>query len=457
MDATQHRHHWRAERALPPELWQEVFRCCCVADAILSAEAAPRLDNSRTARTPYDISAVCALWRTIALETAELWTFIHVCIRSQTSDQAVLAMVQTNIHRSVDQALQLLVYVAAEECYDQQVLHRAESWLGGLYDNLGMVLHRWRRCYIQLSGSLIGRLNILRKPTPVLKELILMPFHGHRAGPLPVDCDLWHRYPHLAHAPQLHRLESHCVCLLPLAPLKRLEYLSYSLRHDSVGDGPVWLALAKTPALRELHIYFPTPEDHEEYDHLLGKDILLPALETLGVYGIPGQALSFELVKMPRLRTLLVSNDACDMLGNLFGAVSGEVRHVVITSVEEMQTGFLSAHTIEGLSSLISVETLELRGLGSGIFGDHGAFFSSLAIYLPSVTRIFISHCRLHLDDCGPIAKLVDQNLESSSSQYKISFKHTTVLWDSKKPPEWYASLAQIFAEAIMVDVQDFC
>ena len=62
-------------------------------------------------------------------------------------------------------------------------------------------------------------------------------------------------YSFFSDAPRLSRLESHVLCMVPAQPLSALQTLKISLR--DVVDDPLWLTLAMTPSLEELHCYYP--------------------------------------------------------------------------------------------------------------------------------------------------------------------------------------------------------
>ncbi|KAH7099586.1 hypothetical protein BKA62DRAFT_709455 [Auriculariales sp. MPI-PUGE-AT-0066] len=440
---------------LPVEVCKEIFRR---AAPIPTSFARQDADSMRDiARAAYCFAATCRHWRDVAHKTPELWQFIYCRIDSVSSTKRFVTYVRTNLRRSAGKPL----YIVMHTIGDAGVFMRLNDtrFLDEMYDLLAKEVYRWRRCLFEVHGFIAERLyESLRGATLFLEELIMLPPQGYRDAPLLVEWDEvagTRDAGILPAAPSLRRLESHVACAVPMDSLRRLTYLSISLR-DGSSEEPLWHFLKQTPALTELHVYFSTDMTRYGEEASPSDEITLPNLEILGVYGIPGGAEAFYWLNMPRLRTLVVSAEWCWALQPLCAAVSRMVKHVVITSVEVVEKvgTYLRGYDADALSPLLNVETIELRGLLEDTLDsdDLKGFFAHLHTHFPRLRRLLVSNCRFRLAACRPISDFV-QWRQAQSQPFKLSFVNTVLARTSRKPLSWYnAFVASQFAGANIED-----
>ncbi|KAH7099487.1 hypothetical protein BKA62DRAFT_709725 [Auriculariales sp. MPI-PUGE-AT-0066] len=354
--------------------------------------------------------------------------------------------------------------------------HRPRRRLRPRADFFGDTRTRWRAC--PSLGQRLDRppgtendeqLEVFRKPMPLLEEIVLISGVTVTKGEL-IDRD-WQSYnshrdlpPYLGDSPRLRYLESHVMCIVPKQPLVHLEYLSYSLR--DVEDEPLWLMLQMTPALRELTMNFCGHPLRQVLCVSLSAEIMLPALTRLGVYGLPGNSDWMGKIKMPLVHTLSCSIESCDQLIDLFDALSQQITHLILTSIEEESIGYLGHRDAEAICHLTAVETFELAGLCEDIFeGEDESFFRYLLDAAKAqctgsparCRRLIIRNSQMGMQWSENVMRYVGSRMAAASEEggppfgvHLENFTFNARAMEGVENPNWFYECKKFFVGAVI-------
>ncbi|KAH7099460.1 hypothetical protein BKA62DRAFT_307134 [Auriculariales sp. MPI-PUGE-AT-0066] len=404
---------------LPTELFQEVFAFAVGSpkDVHLHSDIAPLTIAGILA--PYRLAAVCTAWRAICLQTAELWAYVQLgdCAPTHVSHYTAL-----HLSRSAEHPLDVWAADFASVADDHDVYY---ALLEPIIENA----YRWRRvrlCFPQYAP--FRRLLAPCSSMPALQSLVFIT-GSVRSNKMvgdedeePEEMDI------LSNSPRLTYLAKHVLSVAICTSMNRLQYLSVSLR-DTRRDTFLWRALAMTPNLKELEIYFPFYSGIEADPELHTKEISLPQLHQLSVYGFPPENETpwIDKLHMPRLEKLVCSIESCDYLAPVYAKVRKEVRHVVITSVETRPGGYFCDLDARSLDRLSSLDTLELRGITQLMFKEHNqSFFDHLIGGFEDETRtqpawaagfehLILRDCTVYFNACRMLAHFV--NMRESAAR----------------------------------------
>ncbi|KAK7469398.1 hypothetical protein VKT23_003872 [Stygiomarasmius scandens] len=201
---------------IPTEILQHIFRSC--------VELFPVISSSGCKEAPALLTRVCSRWRSIALDTPDLWSAMHVVVpghntfRFPSRCRAIRNVVATFIERSRDLPLYVSVYSWAfyKHMFETDVIAEDEDDFTALLDLLQQLVghsKRWKYvkllvpfwCFSQATSHLTsddvpeletailaGRgINFL-SDAPRLQQLALQ-YHSNFLSPLPLEGEMWGR------------------------------------------------------------------------------------------------------------------------------------------------------------------------------------------------------------------------------------------------------------------------
>ena len=262
-------------------------------------------------RAPFDLAAVCQRWRSIALQTPELWASIHMYANEILDPEVYVSHL---LQRSAEWPLE----IALDYSPDSTPL--AIDKRRRIYEMLLAHGTRWRRCHFVLQTPAVLKWVELPKETPVLEEFVLVACSNQQG--------MYH--PEVYNIPAAHHLKRLSLAAIhhPTGSLEHLEYLSINAR--PAVEPTLWEVLAQAPNLRELRIFWPWTQTRVDVDP--PKVLRFPRLETLHLFGhtctnIEGWV---SKLRMPALHTLVVSTYTCYRLGTFFTSVAAHVRTLVL-------------------------------------------------------------------------------------------------------------------------------
>ncbi|KAH7097615.1 hypothetical protein BKA62DRAFT_419490 [Auriculariales sp. MPI-PUGE-AT-0066] len=376
---------------------------------------------------PFRIAATCTRWRALVLSTPELWAFFHAR-DDRPEDELYLRIC---LERSGQHPLDVWIHsdIGGREYTEhdtdeddddakQDVATTRDMffrWLGLLMLNLT----RWRRIRIDFPRPTpIGTFTVFTQPMPQLRQLVLSPPNESFGQRMVTDgeSDVNEQQLYFQECPNLRSLTSHAAIMVPVGTLSKLEYLNFSLRGFR-NDAPLWAALAMTPVLRELVIYYECWRPYNSEPPLAPRH--LPTLRSLGLIGYYQHDQDIgRFITMPNLETLIVSVEPTDRLAATFTSIGAVVKHVVITAADNR--GWFARSDAAALDSLQLVETLELRDiLPNTDVGGMDDFFMSLAGIddyssdpMPkwgrTLKKIILRDCTIDFENCESLAALVN-------------------------------------------------
>jgi len=453
---------------LPVELHREIF-CHLAGRPWEDPDAdSAAFDWLSEARAPYLLASVCRRWRELALRTPALWAFIRLCdgIHARQFGRA-----RVNLSRAGKHPLYFILD------------GRRVGFLNHFFDGLQLVKQyapRLVRCYIHIPyNTQHENLAIFEQAMPLLRELRMIPTHG-RSARLVVSprsafgSQLTLRLLHLPDCPQLERLDSHAICIIPASSLGRLKRLSYNLRNSEAA--PLWATLTRTPALEELIIVFPSDgwwrlqqlsaDNSSRFENATRVELL--HLHHLAVFGSCNEFSWADKAHLPALHTLTASVEHCDHMGPLFKALRQQLRHLVITSIEDgTGTAYLGARDAEALDQLYDLESFELRGLRTDMLRQQDqAFFEHLSGPWPSTShavvdvagprgwaatlpRLVLRDCELELEACETLARFVHTRLQGRSP-FIFELINCKLTRRPGTDPPWLAPVRIVFGGALV-------
>ncbi|KAH7103341.1 hypothetical protein BKA62DRAFT_696600 [Auriculariales sp. MPI-PUGE-AT-0066] len=436
---------------LPDELWQEIFARLAGFDQCFDLVRPNPPAFSDAIRAPFRIAATCTHWRALVLNSPELWAFVRARDDRPVDD----VHLRTCIERSGQHPLDVWIHSDVthwrhssddddenDDDEDKDIDGKPQQpvmffeWLDLLQRNA----QRWRRVRIDFPRPTpIDKFAVFTKPMPLLEHLVLStPSTGFNEYMVNTnyDSDLNPQHLYFHSCPNLRTLASHAAVMVPVATLSKLEYLNFSLR-GLRDDLPLWAALAMMPALVELNIYFPYYGAGSYLEEAPPTPRQLPALRTLGILGYYRfQSRWDRWLTVPNLQTLVVSVEPCNLLRESFASFSSAVRHIVITTVENGNSGgYFSRSDAVALDELHHVETLELRDIPIDMVrGNPGDFFASLAGIVrysgdpmpkwgSTLRKLILRDCEIEIDSCGSLASLVDLRTTAARDNADDSFE----------------------------------
>jgi len=330
---------------------------------------------------------------------------------------------------------------------------------------------RIRRLHYWTSTISLDELQEFTRPLPLLEELVLVPPRGRH------DDLIWPSWRtddprYFQGYSRLRRLDSHVAFMVPAHPLPTLSYLSLSLRGDVEGYDPIWKSLAQTPALDELRLYFAESR-WRSVDSGDCQNLSLPHLVRLAVFGAPNHYQWAEKLNAPKLTTLTVSIEWCDINSRLYRALRDRVRHLIITTVETRSGGFLNDSDTIALDELESLSTFELRDIREEMLSSSNqGFFQHLvdrivespdgSPWSARVPALILRRCRFSWRACESLIRFVGVRHGASAEHGRpmlgLKLVDTTfVKYGSYKPAgfediEHYFSNAQFERVQVTVD-----
>ncbi|KAH7099701.1 hypothetical protein BKA62DRAFT_709190 [Auriculariales sp. MPI-PUGE-AT-0066] len=465
---------------LPSELCQEIFSRLAGFNQRFDFVRPNLPEFGDAIRAPLRIAATCRHWRTLVLNYPELWAFVHAR-DDRPEDDTHLRMC---IERSGQHPLDVWILSDAESSSDAATDGEGElegdsesesegkdtrgysnspamfyKWLDLLQSNA----HRWRRVRFDFPRPTpIDKFDTFTKPMPLLEHLVMSASRVRGSAGYMVNRS-WESNPERLYfqgCPNLRTLASHSTLMVPATTLSRLKCLHFGVR-GMERDGPLWAALARTPALEELSVSRLIAEPPSSPVHL-------PALRRLGLLGY----YDFDnkrwdkYLNVPNVDTLIISVEPCDNLRNTFASFSSTVRHLVITTIEPQGDGggYLYSGDAKALDSLQNVETLELRDIPHSMFEDNpDEFFGSLAgigdtpipRWGPTLRKIILRDCDIEVRHCGSLATLVNMRetaaRDSAVDAFELQLINTRLLkgW-REKVPESMNSVKHLFGSSIV-------
>ncbi|KAH7097619.1 hypothetical protein BKA62DRAFT_715762 [Auriculariales sp. MPI-PUGE-AT-0066] len=457
---------------LPDELCQEIFSRLTGFDQCFDL-VRPDLPAFRDAtRAPFRIAATCTRWRALVLNSPELWAFLHARDDRPADD----AYLRTCIEQSGQHPLDVWIHSDAEGWHGSPENNADDSdeanenfsrskpptvffnWLDLLERNA----HRWRRVRIDFPRPTpVEMFDPFTQLTPLLEQLVLStPSTGFNEYLINTDRDSVVNPQQFCFqgGPKLRSLASHATLMVPVTVLSKLEYFNFSLR-GLCDDTPLWDALAMTPALKELNLYYPSWYD---FDKLRApppsSPLHLPALRCLGLLGHPLRDQGWnKYLSVPNLEQLTVSIEPMNNLGNLFASFSKTVRRVVITSVENIdRVGIFTRSDAVALENLQHIETLELRDITSSMIDGIGCFFDDpLPKWGRTLRKIILRNCTIYLSSCGSIATLVDMRrtaaLEDVDDAFEFELVNTKLIqWADYQVPVSISTVMHLLKPSIV-------
>ncbi|KAH7099475.1 hypothetical protein BKA62DRAFT_709695 [Auriculariales sp. MPI-PUGE-AT-0066] len=416
---------------LPIELFQEIFaHATAFRDRIPFLDADIPLDmihgeeiGQHRRTEPFRLAAICQRWRSIALNTPELWSFIYMSDqRLDEPDYARICLERSGEH-ALDFRLHCITGVKDSKEF-LQCLHL-----------LSFEAHRWRRARIDFPPEVdVATFEVFTTIIPLLEELVLAPtgfydnmvtayFEGSSIeGPA--------KAVHLGDCPRLTSLVSHAMEMVPSQPLSRLQYLSISVRGLTT-IASISQALALTPALRELNMFF------QYWTQIMSTTIYpdlpaeLPLLRRIGVFGFPHVEEWGRLLRCPQVETLTIAIAPANYLDSLYRFLRKTVRHLVITTIDP--GGFFSPADARSLDELETLESLVLQGVSPYmIIGHPQPFFESLVgrrddaygsdrantcvpRWAATVPRVTFRDSELYLDSSGSLGDYVEMRTKATA------------------------------------------
>ncbi|KAH7098874.1 hypothetical protein BKA62DRAFT_711647 [Auriculariales sp. MPI-PUGE-AT-0066] len=311
------------------------------------------------------------------------------------------------------------------------------EWLDLVQSNA----HRWRRVRIDFpQPTHISKFDSFTKPMPFLEHLVISTSDLAGLDGYMVNTD-WESNPkrfYFQGCPNLHTLASHATLMVPATTLRRLKCLHFGVRGLN-SDAPLWAALAMTPALEELHMYYPFRSRSSLLAEPPSNPVSLPALRRLGLLGF----YHFEhkrwdkYLNVPNVDTLVVSVEPLNHLRDVFATFSPSVRHLILTTVEPQGEGgaFFSYDDATALDGLQRIETLELRDITPSMLQQEPqVFFGSLAgigdnrdgpvpKWGPTLRKLIFRDCEVNLGDCASLVSLVHMRVTAVQDNVEDAFE----------------------------------
>ncbi|KAH7103340.1 hypothetical protein BKA62DRAFT_696598 [Auriculariales sp. MPI-PUGE-AT-0066] len=418
---------------LPDELRQDIFTHLVGFFQCFDLVSPSLLAFNEALRTPR--------WRALLLNSPELWAFAHARDDCPTDN----ALLRLCIERSGQHPLDVWIHSDLEfwndspgnsEHGEDDESNRPITFFEWL-DLLQRNMHRWRRVRIDFPRPTpIDRFAMFTRPMPLLEQLVLSTpstEFGENMVNTEWESDANSRHLYFQECPNLRSLTSHATVMTPAITLFKLEYLNLSIRGIE-DDQPLWDALAMTPTLRELTIYYERFFEYSSEFKLPQSPRHMPTLRRLDLLGYSqyDQDLS-KFLSAPNLETLTVSVDSCNQLGLTYASIGQTVCNVVMAAEEEH--GMFMRSDALALDALQNVESLELRGIPPGsALGKIEDFFASLAGIgkwshdpMPkwgrTLRKIVLRGCTIELEDCTSLAALVGVRMTEARDNADDAFE----------------------------------
>ena len=326
--------------SMPVELVQAIFgHVTAYPDAPFNEHAIPEFDPALDV-APYRIASVCTAWRTIALRTPELWTYISIPWELEEHDVDRLNL---NMERSGHMPLVIVgIYDEPNSHPDYKILEKI--W--------GQVF-RWRRVRLHVTEVDLLELGMLDLIAPLLEEFVLTGEYRRIVTDPTVD-----RSKLLSISPQLQRLA--CTAFTPGPPPTPWAHLDYLMINMRIAENDIlWEMLSYTPVLRDLQVFFPYLDAVTHPGIPPSHDIVLPRLERLALYGHASSGFPHWSArwKCPSLHTITASTYGFYMLGQFFAHFARQIR---VFKMQYEPNSKLSDEDALALVCLADIQELEI-------------------------------------------------------------------------------------------------
>lgn len=309
----------RPIHSIPTELLQEIFLHWVSAEHSIAAD---------TRAMPMSLTHVCALWRTVALNTPRLWTSLS--LRGQPIQQLWNESLSHWISYSGQLDLSLTL-----DCL------RPDDGVVELLQNiLPLIAHRWQTLDFNIAHNFLQIfLAIPSTSLPSLDSLAIrnISLLDRRTGINPLEAGIWH-------APRLRKLmlinveiDDRCLSILPLKNLTQLVLLPEATeRVEGFGVQAALTLLSHATSLKWCTIAL---EDAAFNNTCSQAIVTVPRLQELQIQlrtiGVPLHRL-FDDVRAPELRRLSWSSCADGRL--LRAALKGMLgRSSRVTAQQDMR------------------------------------------------------------------------------------------------------------------------
>ncbi|KAF5372995.1 hypothetical protein D9758_001596 [Tetrapyrgos nigripes] len=275
---------------LPTELWQQVFAYC--------VDVFPVISTSSTNLAPIQLTHVCRRWRSIVLDTPDLWSSMHIVIpkptsfRRESKCEGIRAAVKYFLKRSRDAPLS--ISLKARDYSGHAPGHSPEE----VKKILACLLphsKRWRHLKFRMPFSwLTEATSGLTSEDLLCLETVLMD-DGYP--------------PFLMGAPKLHQLSLEVSGMQTISSVnseewRKIQVLKLFWRHFELDD--LFTVLARSTGLRAcmVQLLFPSAVN----PHPSTETIVLPHLEKLCLTANSGNNLKriFDQLSLANLQELYI-------------------------------------------------------------------------------------------------------------------------------------------------------
>jgi len=448
--------------ALPVDVFQEILNHLVKP---IDLETQWPIANSKP-RALNPLLATCRLWRDVIMGTPSVWSCIQV---NGPIDDRHVDYVRLRLERSGNMPLDICLQEVAgsesespvreDESIDKD--HLRSAHLLQCFTLVSGHSERIRR--LELWTSTVSRddLNVFSKSLPLLEELILVPPCGRYED---LIHDAWtvtdSRY--FQGIPRLRRLDSHIACMVPTHEMPKLTFLSISLRGSPAYDF-LWQTLALTPALEELHVYFPRNQWSMADPGAQNHGLALLNLERLAIFGYTSFFVWLEQLHAPNLTTLTVSIEWCDVISPLYRTLRDQIRHLIITTVDPGSGGYMDTTDTIALDVLESLSTFELRDIPEIMLrSSRQGFFQHLvdrvvestdaSPWSARVPALVLRRCRFNWRACESLLRFIGVR-HGASAEYgrpilRLELVDTTFVKYGSYKPAGYDDITHYFTNA---------
>ncbi|EJD47453.1 hypothetical protein AURDEDRAFT_163323 [Auricularia subglabra TFB-10046 SS5] len=298
--------------------------------------------------TPFWMVAVCRRWRTVAIATPAIWTYVALPLLKKPSASTLLSY-KAHIGTLLDMSKACPIDVLLE--WDEDTPRWTDPDMEVCRDIVASVtsnVSRWSHVILTLPAGIdLTGVDFLRNPMPALDELS---FATHDSDMLP-----WEDFPN--YVPQSPRLMG--LYLGTIFPYPRSPLLSLVDAGITVGDQPadaIWHTLSMMPSLRELEIGFMVPEDLTlPPPEPPASQLCLRSLRSLSLLGYPTVADSWATrLELPQLESLTLPIGFCDSFTHLLPATCSAAKR--LTLVDEVASQDLQGFKL----ALAEMQPLEI-------------------------------------------------------------------------------------------------
>ncbi|KAH7100393.1 hypothetical protein BKA62DRAFT_706921 [Auriculariales sp. MPI-PUGE-AT-0066] len=398
----------RASAKLPVELLREVFVWATrfdvgYSDTIGSLHVSASLHELKArTRIPFVLASVSRHWRTVALRSPALWSFLGVKGPSSTREVRTLrALFTTLCEWSRARPLDIFLpwdYIKADVPSTLDV--------SPFLSLLAGQSHRWRTFKFSMPDQAVSAdiLNALRGPTPLLENVELR-------GPTCIGASRHWRdtdVPPMEYLPSSGKLRRFCsrynhglfIAEVGLQPGGLVHLREMELYAQSASQSWMWRALKAAPNLETLDIFFHS-EDHPTTTlrrHLETIDITRLRSLALGQAAIGFFTAAAQVVRLPVLEKLELSWSRAYIRAFMSDFMPRHASTLIELKVSGAWDSLAVCQLTDGLRSLRNLRRLRLETseLSDSLFNalalpPHGASDNWL---LPQLEEFKIRSCK---------------------------------------------------------------